>query len=351
MARLSVGVLGLSHDHVWGNLAAIAAGELGRVVAAADPDPRLRERLRSTHAGVDALASHEALLDRKDLDAVLVFADNRSSVELGIRALERGLPVMVEKPMAADLAGAEAMLAASRAAGQPLMVNWPTAWRPAIRHGLTLVRSGVVGLPVQLSHRGGHAGPREFGCSPQFCDWLYDPARNGGGALADYCGYGAILCHTILGQPAAVTAVSARLRKEDLPAEDNAIVILRYPRALAVLEASWTQIGGEPGFGMILYGDAGTVLVHQPRLTREGQRVAAGQVQLVTRDGSQWIDPPPLPPDQQDGPTYFLSCVRDGRPVEGLCAPEVGRDVQEILGLALRSATLGREVPLVPAGD
>jgi predicted dehydrogenase len=97
---------------------------------------------------------------------------------------------------------------------------------------------------------------------------------------------------------------------------------------------------------MILYGDAGTVLVHQPRLTREGQRVAAGQVQLVTRDGSQWIDPPPLPPDQPDGPTYFLSCVRDGRPVEGLCAPEVGRDVQEILGLALRSATLGREVPL-----
>ena len=209
----------------------------------------------------------------------------------------------------------------------------------------------AVGLPVQVSHRGGHAGPREFGCSPQFCDWLYDPARNGGGALVDYCGYGAILCHAILGQPAAVTAVSARLRKEDLPAEDNAIVILRYPRALAVLEASWTQIGGEPGFGMIVYGDAGTVLVHQPRLTREGQRVAVGQVQLVTRDGSQWIDPPPLPPEQLDGPTYFLSCVRDGRPVEGLCAPEVGRDVQEILGLALRSATLGREVPLVPTGD
>jgi len=185
MARLNVGVLGLSHDHVWGNLAAVAAGDAGRVVAAADPDPRLRERLRGAHAGIDALASHDALLDRKDLDAVLVFADNRSSVELGIRALERGLPVMVEKPMAADAAGAEALLAASRAARQPLMVNWPTAWRPAIRHGLTLVRSGAVGLPVQLSHRGGHAGPREFGCSPQFCDWLYDPARNGGGALVD----------------------------------------------------------------------------------------------------------------------------------------------------------------------
>jgi predicted dehydrogenase len=256
---------------------------------------------------------------------------------------------MVEKPMAADLAGAEALLAAARAAGRILLVNWPTAWRPAIRHGLTVARSGAVGLPVQLSHRGGHAGPREFGCSPQFCDWLYDPARNGGGALVDYCGYGALLACALLGLPAAVTAVSARLRKEDLEAEDNAIVVLRYPRALALLEASWTQIGGEPGFGLVVYGDAGTVLVHQPRPTREGQRLGAGRVQLVSRDGSRWIEPPPLPADQRDGPTYFLSCVRDDRPAEGLCTPELGRDVQEILSLALRSAALGREVPLVPS--
>ena len=76
MSKLRVGVLGLSHDHVWGNLAAIAGGDLGRVVAAADPDPRLRERLTETHGGAEALRSHDALLDRRDLDAVLVFADN-----------------------------------------------------------------------------------------------------------------------------------------------------------------------------------------------------------------------------------------------------------------------------------
>ena len=56
-----------------------------------------------------------------------------------------------------------------------------------------------------------------------------------------------------------------------------------------------------------------------------------------------------MPADQRDGPTYFLSCVRDDRPAEGLCTPELGRDVQEILSLALRSAALGREVPLVPS--
>jgi predicted dehydrogenase len=351
LARLTIGILGLSHDHVWDNLAALAASARGRVVAVAEPDPALRARAERDHAGLEVHAAYDGLLARTDLDAVLVFADNRASAALGVRALGRGLPVMIEKPMAADLAGAEALLAAARSARVPLMVNWPTAWRPALRHGLALARSGAVGEPVQLSHRGGHAGPREFGCSPQFCDWLYDPHRNGGGALVDYCGYGAVLCRTLLGQPASVTAVAAHLRKAGLPAEDNAIVVLRYPRALGLLEASWTQIGGEPGLAMVLHGDAGTLLVHQPRPASAGHAAGPGTVRLVTATGSDVIDPPALPADERDGPTYFLSRIMDGRPVEGLCAPDVGRDVQEVLAAALRSSATGRAValPLAPA--
>jgi predicted dehydrogenase len=349
MARLSVGVLGLTHDHVWANLRALAASELGALAAVAEPDPLLRHRLERAHGGVAVRDRYEAVLNRRDLDAILIFADNRLSAELGVQALERGLPVMVEKPMAANLSGAEALLAAAGKAGLPLMVNWPTAWRAPLRHGLALVEAGAVGEPVQVNHRGGHAGPREFGCSPQFCEWLYDPARNGGGALVDYCGYGALLCRSVLGRPAAVTAVAARLRKQGLAAEDNAIVVLRYARALALLEASWTQIGGEPAFALLVYGDRGTLIVHQPRPAREGQPVGPGHVQLVSAEATEAISPPPLPPDERDGPTYFLSHLRDARPIQGLCAPEVGRDVQEILGAALESAAIGQQVRL-PSG-
>jgi hypothetical protein len=52
MTRLRVGVVGLSHDHVWPNLVSLATGTLGQLVAAVDPDPRLRARLEGTHAGV-----------------------------------------------------------------------------------------------------------------------------------------------------------------------------------------------------------------------------------------------------------------------------------------------------------
>jgi predicted dehydrogenase len=346
MARLRVGVLGLSHDHVWGNLAALHAGERGRLVAAAEPDARLRERLGALYAGVAAHESFDALLERRDLDAVFVFSDNRSSAQLGVRAVSRGLPAMLEKPMAADLPGARTLLAAARGAGVPLMVNWPTAWRPALRHGLTLASEGAVGAAIQLSHRGGHAGPREFGCSAQFCDWLYDPRRNGGGALVDYCGYGAVLCRLVLGRPQAVTAVAPPPRKPGLVAEDNAVVVLSYPSALGLLEASWTQIGGEPAFAMIVYGERGTLIVHQPRPTREGERAGAGRVQLVTSEGSRFVEPPALGLDERDGPTHFLACVSAGREVTGFCAAEVGCDVQEMLAAALRAAATRRQVAL-----
>lgn len=350
MTRLSVGVLGLSHDHVWPNLAAVAGGDEGRLVAAAEPDPQLRERFEKLHGGVPVHATFDALLERRDLDAVLIFADNRTSAALGVRALERRLPVMIEKPMAADLPGARALLAAARTASVPLMVNWPTAWRAALRHGLRLAGDGAVGEPTQLSHRGGHAGPREFGCSPQFCDWLYDEHRNGGGALVDYCGYGAVLCRLVLGRPQAVTAVTPPPRKPGLVAEDRAVAVLAYPRALGLLEASWMQIGGKPAFAMIVYGERGTLLVHQPRPTREGERVGTGRVQIVTADASRFVDPPPLPADERDGPTHLLTRLRRGGDVTAFCAAEVGADVQEIIAAAQRSSASGRRVEL-PLSD
>jgi predicted dehydrogenase len=346
MARLNVGVLGLSHDHVWGNLAAVQAGEHGRLAAVAEPDPELRRRFESLHGGVPTHDRFDGLLERRDLDAILVFSDNRTSAELGVRALERRLPVMVEKPMAADLAGARALRAAGERAGVPLMVNWPTAWRPALRHGLGLAADGAVGEPLQLNHRGGHAGPREFGCSPQFCAWLYDPSRNGGGALVDYCGYGAVLCRLVLGRPQAVTAVAAPPIKAGLLAEDRAIAVLSYPRALGLLEASWTQVGGEPAFAMIVYGERGTLIVHQPRPTREGERVGPGRVQVLTPDGSRVVDPPPLPADERDGPTHFLARLASGRPVTPFCAAETGCDVQEVIAAAQRSVATGCRVEL-----
>jgi predicted dehydrogenase len=170
-------------------------------------------------------------------------------------------------------------------------------------------------------------------------------------SLVDYCGYGALLCRLVLGQPTGVIAVTLPPRKPDLTAEDNAVVVLSYPRALGLLEASWTQIGGEPAFAMIVYGDRGTLLVHQPRMTQEGERVGGGRVQLVTPGGNRTLEPPPLAADERDGPTYFLSRIRAGLEVTGPCAAGIGRDVQEVIAAALLASATGRRVRIPLAGE
>ncbi|MDQ6920286.1 MAG: Gfo/Idh/MocA family oxidoreductase, partial [Candidatus Dormibacteraeota bacterium] len=103
--KLRIGVLGLSHDHVWDNLRQLV--ELGgaQVVAAADARPELREKVRDY--GCDLLLEDPAqLLEEVPVDAVYIFSDNRHSADLAVMAARRGIDVMVEKPMAADLAGA-----------------------------------------------------------------------------------------------------------------------------------------------------------------------------------------------------------------------------------------------------
>ena len=59
------------------------------MAAAAEPDAELRAKLRGLHGGVEIHESFDALLERRDLDAVLIFSDNRTSAELGVRALDR----------------------------------------------------------------------------------------------------------------------------------------------------------------------------------------------------------------------------------------------------------------------
>src|SRR5262249_39921883 len=119
----------------------------------------------------------------------------------------------------------------------------------------------------QVKYRAAHAGPRELGCSPYFCSWLYDRQLNGAGALMDYCSYGAVLARCLLGMPSRVTGVAGRLSKEDTLVQDNAILIMTYPRAMAVAEGSWSQVGHYDAYVPRIYGSRG-VLVVSPRKGR-----------------------------------------------------------------------------------
>lgn len=336
--KLRVGVLGMTHDHVWSQLADLSTSGVGELVAVADPHQALLDKVRGEF-GVPAFASYEEMLESAALDAVYVYGDNAGSVELVEMAAQRGLHALVEKPMAADLSGADAMVAAARLTGTQLMVNWPFAWWPPFRHALALAEGGRIGRLFGTRYRAAHSGPKELGCTPFFYEWLYDPDRNGAGALMDYCSYGAALARHLLGQPSRVTGTVGRLVKEYVTVDDNAIVTMQWPRAMALAEASWSQIGHLTSYVTAIYGDEGTLLVEPGK---------QGRLLLADRehDAGVELDVPPLPADQCNATACFLGHIAGDREVEGLCSAEVGRDAQEILEAGLLSSATGNAVSL-----
>jgi len=73
-----------------------------------------------------------------------------------------------------------------------------------------------------------------------------------------------------------------------------------------------------------------------------------GRLLLATRedeDGSP-VDLPTLPEERRNATNYFLHCITQDLPIEGICSAEVSRDAQEILEAALLSATNGEATSL-----
>ncbi len=327
---LRIGVLGLTHDHVWESLTQVVASERATLVGAADPNTELVERVHNEY-GCDVFDSYEMLLGRNDLDAVYVYASNAEGAGLAEAAAALGLHVLVEKPMAATLEGAEYMVAAARKADVRLVVNWPFAWWPPLQHALALAKEGSVGELWQVKYRAAHEGPKELGCSPYFCEWLYDEELNGAGALMDYCCYGVVLARVLLGMPYRVTGIAGRLLKETIPVEDNALIAMEYPHAMATAEASWTQVGNLTNYVTTIYGSEGILLI-DPRDGGTLRRATADEP-----DGEE-IPVPESPEHLQNCTEYFVHCVDSGETSMPLCEDTIGRDAQEILEAGILSA-------------
>ena len=322
---IKVAVLGMAHDHLWGNLKELADQEGASLVGGADPNPVLQDRFRD-RAGCDQVyGEYEALLDAQTPDAAFVFSATAHHAPIVELCAARGIHAMVEKPMAATLEQADRMLTAAQRHQTCLMVNWPTAWSRPLHTAHRLVGEGAIGQLWQLTWRGGHCGPDELGCSD-----------NGAGAFNDYSGYGASLCVHFLGRPHSVVAMAGRLLKTHLPVDDNGIMVLRYPQALCRLEMTWTEaVPHVPPHDVVLYGTEGTIVV--------GNQVTVHTRQ--NREGTE-ADLDELPAAQRNAATYFLHCIRSGQPPQGTTNATRSRHAQEIMEAGLQAATSGVEVSL-----
>ena len=217
-----------------------------------------------------------------------------------------------------------------------MVVNYETTWYRSNRAAYDLVHEGGLGDIRKVVVHDGHQGPKEIGVPPEFFAWLNDPKLGGAGALYDFGCYGADLMTWLMdGQrPSTVTAITQQIKPDLYPhVDDEATIVLTYPKAQAILQASWNWPFDRKD--MEVYGQTGQVIT----VRRDDIRVRRG-------GDEEQIAGKPLPPPEDSSLAYFRAVVLDGRKPAGLSSLETNMVVSEILDAARRSAASGKTVVL-----
>jgi predicted dehydrogenase len=340
-APLRLGMAGLEHGHAAGFLARYRNSKEVELVGISEPDRAVAERYirRSRLDPTTIYPALEAMLEKARPDAVVAFTSTAGHPAVVAACALRKIPVMMEKPLAVGMEQARAIERTAADAGIPVLVNYETTWYPANHAAYALATDEkALGEIRKVMVHAGHRGPKEIGVQPEFLAWLTDPDKNGAGALFDFGCYGANLMTWLMNdaRPVSVTAVTQRIKPEIYArVDDEATIILEYPRAQAVVQASWNWPFNRKD--MEVYGSTGQVLTVGP----DGLRVhLPGKAEEIRQA-------PSLSPPGDDFLRYFAAVVRGEIQPSGLSSLRNNLVVTEILDAARRSAATGSTVRLI----
>ena len=341
-AKTRIAVVGLDHDHVWSLLKDIAGEPLAELVAIAEADPALvSQAQKGAPSGVKFYSDYVRMLDEAKPEAVIVATSNDRHLEILRQCAKRHIHYSTEKPMATSAAGAREMERLAREAGIKLMVNYWNAWVAPTHELFHRVYAGEVGPIQKIIVQYGHRGPKEIGISQQFANWLYDPVKNGGGAIMDFGCYGAELSLWLKGRPARVYATTRKLKVDQHnQVDDDATIVLEYPDATAIIEASWNWPYTKEQIEV--FGPKGSLLARHDQMLR---RLSDQRGANVPPDGESVTMAAPA--HETSNPiSYFVDCIRNNKPIEDPVSAKLNVQVMEILDAARESARTGKSQEL-----
>jgi predicted dehydrogenase len=174
------------------------------VVGIADHHAPLGKTVRGMGYQAPFFTSAEKMIEVTRPDAVMVCAQQDAHLPLAKMALEAGAAVFVEKPLAHTLADAEALAALSARTGLPVSCGYTLAYLPVFSGARDAV--GAIGALRQARssmYLSQVFGPRK--------GWMYDPARSGGGVVANISSHLLFLLEWYLGTPVEVRATWKKL--------------------------------------------------------------------------------------------------------------------------------------------
>ncbi len=278
-------------------VAVIGAGAIGRMhierivthpdvtlAAIADPTPAARELAQSL--GVPWHADPFELVAGTRAGAVIVATPNATHADIGVACLERGLPALVEKPIADTLANGQRLCDVAARVGVPLLVGHQRRHNPILRKARELVQAGVLGRAVSATAMATWLKP----------DAYFELAwrrQAGGGPVLINMIHDIDLLRFLLGDIRTVQAVSSNAVR-GFEVEDTAAVVVRFASgAVGTLTVSDAAVA--PWNWDLSAGEA----AHYPKqdvdaifITGTEASLTLPQLQVFTYRGKRgWHDP------------------------------------------------------------
>lgn len=353
-------IVGISFDHMhMGDLLRMVNDHPGAEIAGIfDPDRATMQRAIDTFSIPDdrVFTDFDACMTAAKPDLAILCAATADHARYTERLAAYGVHVFVEKPFAASVADARAMIAAMRPTGKMLAINWPLRWVASHLTAKRLLDQGAIGQLIEIHSYGGNRGPLyhladKVEVTPEEVErqkpgsWWYKRA-SGGGSLLDYLGYGATLGTWYRNgeAPLEVTAVT-----DDTPGievDQHAITVCRYANGLSKMETRWGTftdpwtIQPQPKCGFVLVGTDGTI--------SSDDYADHVTVQTRSRPEPHAVASDTLPEGQRNGIEHVLNCIATGKPLTGPLTPEISLIGQRIVDTAALSAREKRTLALLP---
>lgn len=321
-SRVRVGVIGCG-GRAGSHLHALARGSGSTVVAVADV-VEAAARTAGERWGVPWYTDHRELLRRDDLDAAVICVPVFAHGQIEGDVAARGLPFLVDKPVARDLATARRVAEAVRAAGVWASVGYQLRYLPHVRRA----RAFLAGRTVAVVE--GH-----YWCGTGRAGSWHNDWEKSGGQLVEQATHTVDLMRHLVGDVEAVYAQQARRILTGITSPDAYTVSLRFVSgALGTLSTSWAHDPGDWSQANVLHLSLDGCLL----------RVDGGGASLLPEGKEQ------LP--EVEGPDMyaaFCAGVRSGRPAEVLSSYDDGVATLAVSLAANESARSGRPVALAEA--
>ncbi len=293
----------------------------------------------------EVVSDYRAVLDRRDVDAVVVATPDDTHETIAVAAARAGKAILLQKPMAGSSAECRRIIAAAREAGVDLQVSFMHRYLEETVRARELLADGRLGAVLGVRLRNATPGPA-------WGDWFFSRARVPAGVVQQLGVHGIDLLRHLVGDIAAVTAAVATVRPERVLADGRRVRVENSDQAHALYrmrdgaqathEMSLVEVAGCDRFRLEIYCAEATLW-----LRTERGPLAVWAPGLT--GGPGWFAPAlPAAPFGARQHRRWLAALRGTLPPEPTA--EDGLATLLVAEAILRSAARGGAEPVASAG-